>query len=759
MKHIYFLLVALLLFPMWVFANDIEDDSIILELDASKVEELDIDISMQSFDSCDAFEDVIEEYIKSYWENSRNNNWFWGISPEILRFSSQESIQADAPVAADSWAQAISAKWAWNDFSQTNTQVAWVDESDIVKTDGRYHYYYNQTRWAIYIVDTAQDLEVIKKINLPKSFNNIQLYVSDGRLVVIASSYSQTDFSKRGYFINRNSKTYTVVFDTTNIQKPQLVKLYSSDGSFSKSRRIGDYVYVLSRNYFNYPYYNIKSVDDIVIDAEKFLPKKLDISKTDDIDQQNLTIKDKNYPYKVSSGDIADCSSISYSLPDPDSLENTNFNPGYNIVSAINITDPEQDVKTQVIAGSNSEIYMSNSNLYMTESIWQRENYSCPPNALCPVQFFWGGTQNTLVHKLNIDRDRINYHESALIPGSPLNQYSMDEHNGKFRIITSEFSPERSTGLYVLDNNLNPVSSLTGLAPGETFRSSRFIEDKLFLVTFEQIDPLFAIDLQDPENPEVLWELKIPGFSTYLHPYDENHLIGLGYDTQLNQWWGTQTAGVKVDVYKINYDKKCWDLDLSDIQKEKCASGDHKWIIVEQLHTESFGGKWSFSEALNNPRLFVWNQDRKTLLLPATLYERDDQWRTKDYYAGLLSIWIDLQDGIELQNKTTHIDLTWLEEKRENECNKYSSTGEPTCRELLNWELYCEDTEAFRWTVPNYCFKDATIWSYVGDTSWQYNDMQIKRALYIGDTVYAISDDKITSHDWQWEDISTLDFQ
>jgi uncharacterized secreted protein with C-terminal beta-propeller domain len=81
--------------------------------------------------------------------------------------------------------------------------------------------------------------------------------------------------------------------------------------------------------------------------------------------------------------------------------------------------------------------------------------------------------------------------------------------------------------LYVLDENLDSVSNLTDLAPGETFQSSRFIGDKLFLVTFEQIDPLFAIDLSDIQNPEVLGELKIPGFSTYLHPYNENHLIGL----------------------------------------------------------------------------------------------------------------------------------------------------------------------------------------------------------------------------------------
>lgn len=121
----------------------------------------------------------------------------------------------------------------------------------------------------------------------------------------------------------------------------------------------------------------------------------------------------------------------------------------------------------------------------------------------------------------------MSYQDTALIPGSPLTQYSMDEYQGNFRIITSQWSPKRSTSLFVLDAGLKKLSSLENLAPDETFQSSRFIGDKLFLVTFEQIDPLFAIDLKDVKAPKVLGELKIPGFSTYLHPYDANHLIGL----------------------------------------------------------------------------------------------------------------------------------------------------------------------------------------------------------------------------------------
>lgn len=762
MKNIIsFILVSILLSATAFWAT--EDDSVIDELNSSNTEKLDIDFKMKNFESCDAFEDVMEDYMKSYWKNNYKNVQYrtfgstWG--PEVMEMMVDDvSVESDAPAqekSAENWVW-----WAW-DFSETNTQVAGVDESDIIKTDGKYIYYFNDTEKAVFIIKAGVSgpEEVVKKINMPKNFYNSQLYLTDDRLVIIASGYSQTDYSKRGYYINRNSKTYTIVFDIESAENPELLKLYSSDGDYGKSRRIGDYIYVLSRNYFNYPYWNIQNEDDIVIDAEKFLPKKLDISKTETTSEQNLELKGTSLPYNVRIGNVTDCSSISYNFPDAETLKNTSFNPGYNIISIIDINDTKKQVETEVIAGSNSEIFMSTDNLYLTEGIWQQDNFSCPPNARCAMPFFWGGTQNTLIHKMNIDGMKVDYQDSALVPWAPLNQYSMDEYKGDFRIITSQWSPERSTGLYILDEDLEKVSDLTDLAPGETFQSSRFIGDKLFLVTFEQIDPLFAIDLSDNTNPKVLWELKIPWFSTYLHPYDETHLIGLGYDTTVNQWGGTQTAGVKVDLYKINYDKKCWDSGLTAEQEEKCDSWDYKGIIVEQKYTKTLGGKWSYSEALSNPRMFVWNPTRRTLLLPATLQERDDNWRTTDYYNGLLSLGIDKDAGITLNGQNTHVNMDWVEEKRIEECSKYTAKWEPVCRELLNGEMYCEDDDSNRGYVPNYCFKESTVWTYIGEKQWEYRNMQMKRALYIGDTVYGISDSKIGWYDWNMWEKTLIDYK
>ena len=133
------------------------------------------------------------------------------------------------------------------------------------------------------------------------------------------------------------------------------------------------------------------------------------------------------------------------------------------------------------------------------------------------------------------------YVNSALLPGSPLTQWSMDEDaDGNFRILTTTRSPQQATHLITLDKSLKKLGTLLNIEPGEQFKASRFMGDKLYLVTFEQIDPLFVIDLASVSNPKIIGELKIPGYSTYLHPYSASSngvqwLIGLGYDTVTNQ--------------------------------------------------------------------------------------------------------------------------------------------------------------------------------------------------------------------------------
>ncbi len=157
------------------------------------------------------------------------------------------------------------------------------------------------------------------------------------------------------------------------------------------------------------------------------------------------------------------------------------------------------------------------------------------------------------------------------------------------------------------------IGSLTGIAPGENFQSARFIGDRLYLVTFQQIDPLFVIDLSTPTAPRILGELKMPGYSTYLHPYDKDRLIGLGYDTFTNKYGGTQNSGLKIDLYNV-----------ADVKNPK------------QEGTLTLGDNGSSSEVLTNPRAFVWYKEKNLLLLPAQIqysaHDPVDTYRAKSIY-------------------------------------------------------------------------------------------------------------------------------
>ncbi|MDD3646476.1 MAG: beta-propeller domain-containing protein [Candidatus Gracilibacteria bacterium] len=739
MKKIIFSLLLFVFFTSIVYAVE-DDSSVIEELTKQNTQELNFDFSLKSFSSCQNLEDVMGNYIKEYWKVNKDiyryPTMYKGVTDDMLTdmpqsVTSEEANQVDGRGGG-----------ADEDYSKTNIQVAGVDESDIIKTDGDYIYYFDDTDKYVYIVNAQNrdNLEVVKKIKLPSYFYNPVLYIDDNRLVILSSGYNDTIY--RNYWINRNSRTYAIVYDISNKTNMSLLKIYMVEGDLSKSRKIGDYVYLISNNYFNIPYSTFESEAEIDVSASSILPKKLEISRTTDKSEQNLLLNGIKYPYKTTAGKVANCNEIEYILPDSETLKRYNFNPSYNIISAINIRDTSKGTTTKVIAGSNSEIYMSLDNLYLTSNMYTPYNFRCPVGARCIMPFYYGGMSNTLIHKLAINAANLVYQRSTIVPGSPLNQYSMDEKDDYFRIITTSSFPESTTDLYILNESLALESSLTGLGAGESFQSSRFMGDKLFLVTFKQVDPLYAIDLSDQRNPEVLGELKIPGYSTYLHPYDENHLIGLGYDTYENEWGGTRNGGIKVDLYEVNYDKKCGDVNLTADEKAKCASGDYKGIIVKQAYSLALGDSGSYSEALNNPRLFMWNASKNTLLLPAQIYinESKTSYNHIDYFNGLIAININKDTGINEKYRITHIDRKGLEEKRTEDCKQYIQRQE--CRKLIDGSTYCPPAQY----VPDYCYADATIGTYIASQSWTFRDSFIKRALWIGDTSYAVSNDKVSSH-------------
>ena len=199
-------------------------------------------------------------------------------------------------------------------------------------------------------------------------------------------------------------------------------------------------------------------------------------------------------------------------------------------------------------------------------------------------------TRKTIIHKIAIDEDKIEYVAKGSVPGRLLNQFSMDESGDRFRVATTtEYYIQhqgtvRANAVYVLDEQLNIVGELEEIAPDESIFSARFMGDRLYLVTFQQIDPFFVIDLSS-DKPKILGELKIPGFSNYLHPYDEEHVIGFGRDTKEVGNGRVQQLGIKIALFNVadvNNPKVADDIIIGDGSTHSEATHNHKAFFFDK---------------------------------------------------------------------------------------------------------------------------------------------------------------------------------
>jgi uncharacterized secreted protein with C-terminal beta-propeller domain len=212
----------------------------------------------------------------------------------------------------------------------------------------------------------------------------------------------------------------------------------------------------------------------------------------------------------------------------------------------------------------------------------------------------WIGNGNTTIYRIGVQGTNMTAEAIGTVPGHERNQYSMDEYNGYLRIetTTSNLSGFTQTNVYVLNMNLSVVGKLEGLAPGENFHFARFMGDRAYFVTFESTDPLFVIDLSNATNPTVLGELRIPGYSDYLYPYDETHLIGVGKETvesgqtEVGQYFAWY-QGIKISLF-----------DVSNVTNPV------------QIANVTIGDRGSDSPVLNDPKAFLFDKSKNLLVIP-----------------------------------------------------------------------------------------------------------------------------------------------
>jgi len=536
------------------------------------------------------------------------------------------------------------------EYSATNVQVAGVDEADLVKTDGEYLYIVSENNLTILKAYPAEDAEILSQISLNGTLRGI--FIKGDKLAVFGESYFYQPvevYYAANVTVRMNettllplkvqgppyyrscatgSEAFVKVYNVSDRANPLLTNEVTINGTYFSSRRIGDYVYAVTSQ----PTYWRHS--------KLLLPMITSPNKTKIIHPNEI------YHSNVSDNSYAFTTIVSINLK-------------------LDWSEPEH--KTFLL-GSASCMYVSLNNIYIT--MLEHESFETS----------W--TESTLVYRVHMQDGEIECEASGGVPGRVLNQFSMDEYGEYFRIATtigqiwSSGTPSRNN-LYVLNMNLSTVGRLEDLAPGETIHSARFMGDRCYLVTFRKIDPLFVIDLENPDEPRVLGNLKIPGYSDYLHPYDENHIIGVGKETVAAEqgdfsWY----QGVKISLF-----------DVSDVENPK------------EIDKYEIGDRGTDSPVLRDHKAFLFDRSKNLLVIPVLVAEIDEEKYPNgvppnahgEYvWQGAYVFNVSIAEGIVFRDRITHM---------ENDADKLG--------------LY------------------------------YYSPYYVKRALYIDNVLYTISDKKI----------------
>ena len=478
------------------------------------------------------------------------------------------------------------------DYTTTNIQEENVDEADIVKTDGKRIYSVAEYEVIITDITDPNQMYVASKISFEEeSIIPHDLYVNDDKLIVFANKYEGTVITSTGIIMEdvakypQNDKTVMLVYDLTNVQEPKEIRRIEIEGSLVSSRMIGENVYFVVNK--NISLGGIINSERTSLDENEYKPKYVDTLESNDTK-------------KIEFNDIA-------YFKNPDTAN-------YLILAGVNIKNNEEaDIKA--FLGAGDTVYCSEKNIYIIKNIIQYDNET--------RELYNNRTQ---ILKFALDNGKVNYKADGEVEGYINNQFSIDESNGYLRIAVTignwaVLTNDTTNTLYVLNEELDEVGRLEGLAQGEKIYSVRYVDNLAYIVTFKEVDPLFVIDLSNPTMPILLGELKIPGYSTYLHPYDETHVIGIGYDVTAN---GNRTNGIKMSMF-----------DISDMNNPK------------ELFSIKVGGNYTDSEVTYNHKALYFSKEKNLIGFPVIDYDGVNEYKAQLYD-------IDLESGFKLRGKIEH---------------------------------------------------------------------------------------------------------
>ena len=568
------------------------------------------DGGIYNFGSYEAIVSVLEKS----WSNSVNNYNYYGITDGIT----SGTIAEDTAGAVNSSPAAEQGKeTGTNDYSQTNIQVEGVDEADIIKNDGDYIYCIINSSLYVLDVRSPQNMKIAAVITDDFSLTDYYAYYldlfydSDSKtLSVICNSYyegsdiiypsepevfyegSGTSSVQGSYGYPSQEFTKLVSYDVSDAYAPKEIRTFYQEGYYISSRRIDDTVYLVTSQSLWY---------DSAAAPEDLIPSTSD-------GKDNWTT--------IPAQDIY--------------IVNPDFANTYTIVSAVDTRNLDAAAVTQAVIGQGTVVYASTDTLYISASVWDEKIYQTYEDFSLdyegedmPVTSA-DDVYKTKILGFSITGGTLHAKASGTVNGTLLNQYSMDEYQGYLRIATTSggWTSDTSNNVYVLDENLDPVSGLTGLAPGEQIYSARFDGDRIYLVTFEQVDPFFVIDASDPTIIKVIGKLKIPGYSNYMQMLGDNLVLAVGNTTYTNGG-SVIPAGLKIAVF-----------DVTDPTNPTLKSS----LI--------YGNSYGYSDVQYNPKALLLNQSRGLIGLPVSFDMPAGSFGT-EYVSGYLLLTYDKSGNLE----------------------------------------------------------------------------------------------------------------
>ncbi len=483
-----------------------------------------------------------------------------------------------------------------DEYSSTNVQVSGVDEADFIKNDGKYIYLVSGGR--LVIVDAYPPLGAGIVSDTPLTGTPSNLFLSKDRLAVFSSvretAFIQPEGSAAPVPYTRDV-THVYVYDVSDRKEPKIVRDLTVSGTYSDGRMKGTDVFLFTRE---------------------------SLSRYGDYLQMP----------EVRDGDTL-IAQPPVSVPDM-----VGYSWQFTTVTSFDIRDGTVTDTESFLLGYGTTLYVSEDNIYIAYE-WQP--YS---------RGVWGGfneppadtREQSVLHRFSVEKGDISYAATGTFPGRLLNQFSLDEYKGNLRVATTVDDWTRDTrvqynNVYVLGPDLAIMGKLEYIAPDERIYAARFIGDRLYLVTFKQMDPFFVIDLSDPKRPAVLGELKLPGYSDYLHPYDATHIIGIGKETVANEWGGFTTGGLKMTLF-----------DVADVNNPV------------EVDTVEIGLPGTDSEALHDHKAFLFDASRGILVLPVheivkvpVTGKSYDAYSTK-YWQGAYVYGLTPETGFVLKGTVTH---------------------------------------------------------------------------------------------------------